>query len=238
MGGVQRGGVRQARLGHPGQVLDAADAVPRGRDRVHQAQMTRDAQVERLRLVEHRLEQGRVDPGVDLDQVGAGIDQAVHRLAGIPGGVGAERIGIGRGQAVDHGAGTVHPGSPDRPGVHLLAQAEDGIERPVEIPHRGHAPGQVSGERPALDVRVRVDETRNDPAPGHIDLPRLRRKLKPRAGAHRLDPAAAHDDGRVRQRRTAAAVDQGGADERHAVRRLAPAGRSRGDRQAQRDDRE
>ena len=56
--------------------------------------------------------------------------------------------------------------------------------------------------------------------PATSTSPRLRRKLEPRAGAHRFDAAAAHDDGRIGQRRPAAAVDQGGADERDAVRRL------------------
>ena len=68
----------------------------------------------------HRLEQRRIDPGVDLDEIGAGVDQTVHRLAGVAGGVGAESVGISRGQAVDHGAGAVDPGAGHRAEIHFL----------------------------------------------------------------------------------------------------------------------
>ena len=166
MRGVERRGVGERGLGHAAQVLDGGDARPRGGHRVHQAEVAGDPQVEGVRLVEHRLEQGRVDPGVDLDQVHAGVDQAVHRLAGVARAVGAEGVGIGRRQAVDHRARAVDPRPADGAGVDLLAQVQDGVELAVEVAHRGDAPGEISGKRPALDVGVRVDQSRDDPAAG------------------------------------------------------------------------
>ena len=188
--------------------------------------MPGDAEIEGAGFVEDRPEQCRVHPGVDLDQVHAGVDQAVHRLARVARAVGADGVGIGRGKAVDHRPGAVDP----RPGhgaeVDLVAEAEHRVERAVHVAHGGDAPGEIPRQRPRLDVRVGVDQARNDPAPGDVHLDRvLAGSCEPGARAHRLDAAPAHHDDRVGQGRSAAPVDQGGADQRHAVRRRAPAGR-------------
>ncbi len=223
--GVERGWIGRGRLRDAAQVLERPEPEPRGRDRVGQAQVPRDPEVEHARLVEQRGETYLVDPGVDLHQVGARVHQAVHPSPRLLRGARGDGVRIRRGDAVDHRPGGIHPRAGAPTPVQLAPQGERAPERPVHVADGGDAPREVAGQRPAGDPRLRIHQVHvtihqpgDDPLPGEIHDRGALGELKVAPRSDRLDVAPPDDDRRLRQRRPPAPVDQRGAQQRHAVR--------------------
>jgi hypothetical protein len=73
-------------------------------------------------------------------------------------------------------------------------------------------------------MRVRVDQTGDDPAAGDIDLTSLPRQLEAGSLVHRFNSTAANDNDRIGQCRAPATIDEGGTHECYPIirGRLAP----------------
>ena len=168
VGAVVGRGIRAGGLDHARYVFDRGNPGARRRQGVDLAQMGCHREPECPGFVHQRAEQRRRDPGVDRDVVRAGDGALVDRLAGLGAHCDAGRVLVGRGRAVDQRARREHPRPEDRGQVEIVAQREARIGARVHVAHRGHPPRDVASRRPALDVRVRVDQPGDDRLTGHV----------------------------------------------------------------------
>ena len=202
------------RLHDAGHVLDREDPRPRGRHRVGLSEVSSHGQPQFVRFVEQRAQQRRRDLRVDLEVIHAGdcveVDGAPRLIPCRDTG----RVGIRGGDAIDHRARHEHARAEDRPQVHLVLECDDRIGLTVQIAHRRDAPGDVTTRRPALDVRVGVDQSGNHRFAHQIDAFGAARNRDLVDARDRFDVAVANDDDGIRLRVAARAVDQGRAFER------------------------
>ncbi len=216
----QSRGVSGRCLGHAAHVLDRRNTDLGGGDRVGHAQMGGHLQVERFRLIDDRAKQGRIDPGVHLDQIRSCRHQSVDAPAGIFLAVDADGIGIRGGESVNHGAGGVDSGAPGRTAICNLAQLGDGGGSTVYVAYGGDAPGEIPGRSPGCgraQMGVCVDQSGDDPTTGNVHLAGPPGQLEPASLAHRFNAAAAHHDHGIPHRWSVGAIDQRGADQRNSV---------------------
>ena len=219
MGPEVRRRVACRRFHHAGHVLERRDTGPRRGQRVGLAEMRRHPHAQRRRLVHQRPQQGRRDLGVDLDVVRparAGRRALIHGAPGLAAAGDGRGVGRGGRDAVDHRAGREHPRAERGAEVHVGLERKRRIvrQRP-QVADGGDAPGDVARQRPALHVRVRVDQPRDDrlaDEADHLRAARDRDLVDPR---DRGEVAVLDEQHRVGDGRAARAVDERRPLERH-----------------------
>ena len=157
----------------------------------------------------------RGHPGVDLDEVDAGVGLAgdeldrLGRVVGLP-----HALPRAAGVAVEVGARAVQP----RPGAAVALQpaqraelgtagvadrghapAGEGVQEERGVVERGRRVGVVGGRGERRDVRVPLDETGQHPAVGGVDHERVVGNGALAAPAHPGDPAVLGEDQGVGQ---------------------------------------
>ena len=212
MGAEVRGGVARRRLHDARHVLERRDAGARRRERVHLAEVRGDPHAQRRRLVHQRRQQGGRDLRVDLEIVRAARSRRrplIHRAARLgPRGDGGG-VGIGGRDAVDHRPRSEHPRAEHGAEIQVGLEGEGRVVRHrPQVAHRRDAPRDVARQRPALHVRVGIDQAGDNRLAAEVDHDRATRNLDLVHPRHRRDVPVLDEQHRVGDGRAARAVDE------------------------------
>ena len=122
MRGEERRGLARSGFRHAAEVLDGGDTGAGGRHGIGEPEMTGDSEIEGPGFVEDRLEQRRIDAGVDLQEVGTGIHQPVDTLACVSRAIRSDGVGIRHREPIQHGRCRVGTRSSTETGVERVAE--------------------------------------------------------------------------------------------------------------------
>ena len=203
--GVPHCGLRDA-----GHVLERGDPGARGRERIDLPEMGRDREPQHRRLVHQGAQQLRRDLRVDLDPVGAGDGTLIDRLTRLRAASHGRGVGVRGRRAVDHRPRRKHPGPEHRAQVEVILEHERRIVVRVQVAHGRDAPRDVAQSRPPLDVRVRVDQARDDRLADETDALGPPRYLNLVHARHGFDMTVLDEQQCVLDQVPARAVDQRG----------------------------
>ncbi len=205
-----RGGVATRRGHDAGHVLERRHPGPGGGEGVDLAEMRGHGEAEGGRLVQERSQQVGRELGVDLNVVCSCHRAQIHGPAHLGGRSHRGRCRIGRTGAVDHSTRGEHPRTQHRAQVEVVLERYGGVGAGrAEVADRGDAPGEVALGRPPLDVRMGVDQPRDDRLADEVHHLRAARHPDFVHAGHGLDVPVLDEDQRVLDRLPPRSVDQG-----------------------------
>ncbi len=155
----------------------------------------------------------RLHRAIDFDLLKSGIvilGDPLLRVVRIVNAIDANRVGA---VAVDD-AGQQHVRPQRLAAVHGIPYLGDEVELIADVPHCGNSRSQVDrSPLHLLEVCVHIPQPGDDVLAGDVDALRAFWNLDAAARANGYDLTATGDDGRVRNRRLAGAIDEGCAYE-------------------------